>query len=170
MEPPDASDLKTRTTETMPNLAQLPKRPIFWLHVVIIVSALFLAVLIPILIITFFKEPYRPAIPFALWLLPACAIKGYLQAVDGYLKGRDKPLVGVWARFLSIFLMLGFVALVYSGMIQGPEQKLLCIPMAACLGQAISMVIISIAVIQDTIERNSDFDQKQNAGDANGRR
>lgn len=34
--------LKTKTTDTMINLVQLPKRPIFWLHVVIIVSALFL--------------------------------------------------------------------------------------------------------------------------------
>jgi len=42
MEPADAPELKTKTTEIMPNLAQLPKRPIFWLHVVIIVSALFL--------------------------------------------------------------------------------------------------------------------------------
>lgn len=126
-----------------------------------IASALFLSLLLPMLIIAFYKEPFAPAIPFALWLLPACAIKGYLQAVDGYLKGRGKPMVGVWARFLSIFLMLTFVAMVYADLIKGPEQKLLCIPMAACLGQAASMVIISTAVIRDAINRERDFGSDQ---------
>ena len=119
-----------------------------------VVSAVILAFIIPVLIVTLFEERYGPAIPFALWLLPACAIKGYLQAVDGYLKGRDKPMVGVWARFLSIFVMLGFVGLVFGGVFDGPKKKLLCIPIAAGIGQAISMVIISIAVIRDTIQRN----------------
>jgi hypothetical protein len=118
-----------------------------------IVSALILSLIIPFLIVQFFKQPFAPAIPFALWLLPACAIKGYLQAVDGYLKGRDKPMIGVWARFLSIFVMLAFVAGVYSEIIPGPSQKLLSIPMAACLGQAISMIIISAAVVRDVDER-----------------
>jgi len=122
-------------------------------------SALVLSLIIPFLIIQFYQAPFAPAIPFALWLLPACAIKGYLQAVDGYLKGRDKPMVGVRARFLSIFVMLGFVAAVYTGVISGPEQKLLSIPIAACIGQALSMIIISYAVIVDTIERERHFDQ-----------
>ena len=118
-----------------------------------IISAIVLSLLIPFLIVLFYKSDYEPAIPFALWLLPACAIKGYLQAIDGYLKGRGKPMVGVWARFLSIFVMLGFVGAVYAELIQGPEQKLLSIPMAAFLGQAISMTIISTAVVFDTGER-----------------
>ena len=49
--------------------------------------------------------------------------------------------------------MLGFVGAVYAELIQGPEQKLLSIPMAAFLGQAISMTIISTAVVFDTGER-----------------
>ena len=134
-----------------------------------IMSAIILAVLLPILILTFYKQPFAPAIPFARWLLPACAIKGYLAAVDGFLKGRDKPMIGVRARFLSIFLMLGFVGLVYGGIIPGPEQKLLSIPMAACLGQAISMVIISIAAIQDTLDRESEFVKKTIAEGNDGR-
>ncbi len=130
-----------------------------------VVSALVLSFIIPFLIIQFFKSPYAPAIPFALWLLPACAIKGYLQAVDGYLKGRGRPMVGVWARFLSIFVMLAFVGAVYAELIPGPEQRLLSIPMAACLGQAISMVIISIAVLRDTIDRESHFDRLGTEGE-----
>ena len=113
-----------------------------------IVSTFVFTVIIPYLIVWVFSDEFAGAIPFAMWLLPACAIKGYLQAVDGYLKGCGKPLIGVWARFLSIFLMLIFVWLTYS------RVGLLSIPMAACLGQAVSMVIISIAVVRHLIERN----------------
>ncbi len=120
-------------------------------------SAIVFAFLIPHLIILFYKAPYAPAIPFALWLLPASAMKGYLQAVDGYLKGRDKPMIGVWARFLSIFVMLAFVGAVYFDWVEAPAQKLLSIPMAACLGQAISLVIISAAVIRDAIEQEANY-------------
>ena len=124
-----------------------------------IVSAVVLGLLIPVLISTFFRADFSPAIPFAMWLLPACAIKGYLQAVDGYLKGRGKPMIGVWARSLSIVVMLGFVGLVYWDLIPGPENRLLSIPIAACIGQSISMLIISAAVIQDTIRREQTFGQ-----------
>jgi len=73
------------------------------------VCALVFSLILPLLIIMLYTAKFEPAIVFALWLLPACAIKGYLQAADGFLKGRDKPMIGVWARFLSIFVMLSFV-------------------------------------------------------------
>ena len=119
------------------------------------ISALILAIILPFLIVALYTNDFAAAIPFALWLLPACAIKGYLQAVDGYLKGRGKPMIGVVARFLSIFVMLGFVGLVYSDVIPF-EQKLISIPMAACIGQAISMVIITVAVIRDVLGNQTD--------------
>ena len=118
------------------------------------VCALVFALILPILIITLYGNAFAPAIQFAMWLLPACAIKGFLQAADGFLKGRDKPMVGVWARFLSIFVMLGFVGLVYADVIKF-EHKLISIPMAACIGQAISMVIITSAVIKDVLANQS---------------
>ncbi len=102
--------------------------------------------ILPQLILIFYGEAFSQAIPFAQWLLPACAIKGYLQAADGYLKGREKPQVGIYSRIASIVLMLVFVALAY------PKYELLSVPMAACVGQAFSMIVISIAVIKDTSE------------------
>jgi len=119
-----------------------------------IVCALVFALILPLLIIALYGNAFAPAIQFAMWLLPACAIKGFLQAADGFLKGRDKPMVGVWARFLSIFVMLGFVGLVYADVFAF-EQKLISIPMAACIGQAISMVIITTAVIKDVVANQS---------------
>ncbi len=122
-----------------------------------VVAAIVFALIVPFLIITLYTAAFAAAIPFALWLLPAAAIKGFLQAADGFLKGRDKPMIGVWARVLSIFVMLGFIGLVYGEVIPGPEQKLLSIPIAAFIGQAVSMVIISTAVIVDV--KNGQHDE-----------
>ena len=112
------------------------------------VATLIFALILPTLILSFYGAAYSPAIQFALWLLPASAIKGYLQAADGYLKGRNRPMIGIWSRLVSIVLMLLFVVCAY------PHWDLLSIPMAACVGQALSMVIISAAVMKDVVERN----------------
>ncbi len=111
--------------------------------IVQIAATLVFMLIIPYLIIGFYTSDYAAAIPFAMWLLPACAMKGYLQAIDGYLKGRGKPMIGVWSRVLSIFVMLVFVAVAYS------RFGLLSIPMAACVGQFVSMLLISAAVVRD---------------------
>ena len=89
----------------------------------------------------FYSSAFAAAIPFAMWLLPAAAIKGFLQAADGYLKGRGKPMIGVLARGISIFVMLGFVAVTWS------RWELLSIPMAACVGQAVAMVMIVTGIL-----------------------
>lgn len=102
-----------------------------------IASMIILSWIIPILVVVFYGEPFRPAIDFVWYLLPAFAMKGFLQAVDGYLKGAGKPIIGVWARFLSIFVMLGFVYLCYN------EMGFFSIPAAACVGQTVSTLIVT---------------------------
>ena len=113
-----------------------------------IVAMACLWLIIPWLIVLFYGEPFRPAIAFVWFLLPACAIKGFLQAVDGYLKGCGKPLIGVWARVISIFVMLVFVAVSYQ------EFGLLSIPMAAFVGQTVSMLIITGYAIRLVANQN----------------
>lgn len=108
-------------------------------------------VAIPFLIVAVFGDAYRPAIQFAMWLLPACAIKGFIQAADAYLKGREKPMIGVWSRGISIVLMLVVVWLFYD------SWGLLSIPMSACVGQAFSAIVIVTAVLLDINERNQDL-------------
>ena len=112
------------------------------------VATLVFALILPALILSFYGSAYSPAIQFALWLLPASAIKGYLQAADGYLKGRNRPMIGIWSRLVSIVLMLLFVNFAY------PFWDLLSIPMAACAGQALSMILVSAFVIKDVVQRN----------------
>ncbi|MEM9943505.1 MAG: hypothetical protein AAF939_18225 [Planctomycetota bacterium] len=115
-----------------------------------ILSSMFMVFVIPILIQLFYGPSFHPAIDFALWLIPAFAIKGFLQAADGYLKGRNRPMVGVWARTISIGLMLGFVGAVYLDWFPLFEEKIFSIPVAALLGQALSMVIITVSVVLDS--------------------
>ncbi len=104
---------------------------------------------LPFLIVLFYGEVFSPAIPFALWLAPACAIKGYLQAADGYLKGRGKPIIGVISRVASIAVMLIFVFFAFA------KWEFLSIPMAACVGQALSMIIITVAVLHDVSRKKT---------------
>jgi hypothetical protein len=114
-----------------------------------VVAALVYSMVMPFLLVTIFKPDFANSIPYALWLLPACAMKGFLQAVDGYLKGRGKPMLGVWSRVISIIVMLLFVWVSFRFSVLSDDRRWLCIPMAACAGQAVSMLIISIAVLRD---------------------
>ena len=113
-----------------------------------IIATLVLAQIVPDLIVFFYGGEYAPSIIFAQYLLPACAIKGFLQAADGYLKGCGKPMIGVVARFLSIFVMLAFVYFAHQ------RFGLVSIPMAACVGQALSMIIITTFVVLEVRRRN----------------
>lgn len=128
-----------------------------------LVSALVYSQVMPWLLVTLFGDRFSSSITFALWLLPACAIKGYLQAADGYLKGCGRPLVGVWARALSVLVMLAFVGTAFASLGGVDIQNLILIPIAAGLGQAISMVIISTVVILDVIDREKLSDKSDYA-------
>jgi O-antigen/teichoic acid export membrane protein len=106
------------------------------------ITAWLLYLILPTLILFFFGERFEPAILFAIWLLPACALKGYLQFADGFLKGRGRAYVGVIARILSVGVMLVSFAAMF-GMLD-----LYSVPAAAAVGQLCSAIIISIVVVQ----------------------
>ncbi len=112
----------------------------------------------PILIVAFYGESYRPAIPFAMWLLPACAIKGFVHAIDAYLKGRGKPGIGVGIRAVSIFVMLTVAAIFY------PSLGIIAIPISAVAGQTFSMLLIVIALVLDVRGRNRMGQFEENLG------
>ena len=111
-------------------------------------AALAFAAIIGYLIVAVYGTDYEPAIVFALWLIPVGAIKGFLQAADSYLKGRGKPLIGVWARTVSMVVMLAVVAATFSSL------GLISVPMAACVGQVISLLVIIVAILLDVHANN----------------
>ncbi len=41
---------------------------------------------------------FEPAIQFAMWLAPIAAIKGIVQGLESYLKGRGQPMITVHLR------------------------------------------------------------------------
>ncbi len=116
-----------------------------------LVTAVLYALIVDDLILFCFSDRFAASIPLVLLLLPASSIRGFLQAADGYLKGRGKPMIGIRARLISIVVMLVFTGLTWG------SWGLPAIPVAAGLGQAVSMLIIVSAIWQDcgTAENNS---------------
>jgi O-antigen/teichoic acid export membrane protein len=105
-----------------------------------VVATLIMALALDWLIGAFFGSEFLGAVPLALWLLPASAIKGLSQAADGFLKGRGLAWIGVGSRAVGIVVMLGFVAAAF------PRWHFVSIPMAACVGQTVSSVLILVAI------------------------
>lgn len=114
-----------------------------------VVSTLLLALVIDDLVVLFYSDAFAAAIPFALWLLPAAAMRGFIQVADNWLKGRGKPMVGVTARLAGIPVMLLFAALTFGSF------GLLSIPMAACVGQALALVVVVAGVLLNVDEERS---------------
>lgn len=97
--------------------------------------------LLPPLIRVVFGEEFEQAIQFALWLLPVCALKGYLQFADGFLKGRGRTMIGVWARCAAILCMLVTAGLLYS------RLNVFAIPAAALVGQLVVNTVVTFACL-----------------------
>ena len=60
-----------------------------------LISAVLFSLVIGDLILFCFSDRFAAAIPLVMLLVPAFAIKGFLQAADAFLKGRGKPMIGV---------------------------------------------------------------------------
>lgn len=107
-----------------------------------VVAAIGAYLTFPALIRLIFGTAFEPAIVFALWLLPASALRGYLQFVDAFLRARGWAKVGIRARLLSMVLMLAFVGVAFT------HWGLVSIPLGAALGQLWSSVIMTVAAIR----------------------
>ena len=94
-------------------------------------------------VVFFYGDRFEPAIEYAMWLAPASAIKGVLQGLDSYLKGRGRPLAPVRARFLAIVVMLSVAAGLYEA------YAALAIAMAALAGQVVCFLWLTSIVYSD---------------------
>lgn len=111
-------------------------------------SACILALILRPLILCVFGESFHGAVPLALALLPKFGIDGFALVAEGYLRGRGKPIVGVWSRILGAIVVAAFVLLFFE------RWQALSIPLAASAGQAVSASVIVWAVIAE-IRRNA---------------
>jgi enterobacterial common antigen flippase len=86
---------------------------------------------------------FVPAVQYAYWLAPASAIKGIVQGLDSYLKGRGRPLAPVWARVVSAAILLAATAFLY------PIYGVVAIAMASLMGQVFCLVWLSAIIYAD---------------------
>jgi O-antigen/teichoic acid export membrane protein len=108
------------------------------------------AAVIGFLILLLYGEEFRPAIPLMYALIPAISIKGFLQGVEGYLKGRGKAHLGTYARLIAAVIMLACVYALRNTF----ELEGLHIPISAGIAQCFCLFWIVTAVFIDVIERN----------------
>lgn len=104
-------------------------------------------VLIGPLVRLVYGEDFAPAIVFALWLAPVSAIKGVLQGLDSYVKGRGKPLAPIRCRIVAAAVMLA-ITFAFVG-----THGAIAIAVAALVGQVICLVWLSAIVYADVREQ-----------------
>lgn len=132
-----------------PPSVRIAIRVMFSVAIIQLISAVLYSLVIGDLILFCFSDRFVAAIPLVMLLIPAFAIKGFLQAADAFLKGRGKPMTGVRARLISIVIMLVFVAITWT------DLGMPAIPVAAGIGQGFSMLVIATAVLREC--RNTDL-------------
>jgi O-antigen/teichoic acid export membrane protein len=96
-----------------------------------------------------YGEAFAPAVVFALWLAPVSAIRGVLQGLDSYVKGRGRPLASIRCRIAAATAML-VVAWWYL-----PTDGAIAIAKAALVGQVICLVWLSAIVYADVSESSN---------------
>ncbi|MEM6472502.1 MAG: lipopolysaccharide biosynthesis protein [Planctomycetota bacterium] len=90
-----------------------------------------------------YGEAFAPAVEFAFWLAPVAAIKGVLQGLDSYVKGRGRPLVAVRCRLVAMVLMILMTALL------SPSLGPVSVAIAALIGQVVCLIWLSVIVFAD---------------------
>ncbi|MFG0290520.1 MAG: lipopolysaccharide biosynthesis protein [Rhodopirellula sp. JB044] len=107
------------------------------------VSTIAFMLLVGPLVNLVYGEEFAPAVRFALWLAPVSAIKGILQGLDSYVKGRGRPLAPIRCRIVASIVMIAVVAALL------PSQGAVAIAMAALVGQVICLIWLSAIVYTD---------------------
>jgi O-antigen/teichoic acid export membrane protein len=124
-------------------------------------TALAFMIALPTLIVIVFGESFRPAISLALALLPAYAIAGFSQVLEGYLRGRDRSMIGVWAR------VAGGGVMVVCALLLRTSMGVFSIPVGAALGNATCALWIVVVVVGDEWRRKGHGDLSLAATESN---
>ncbi len=99
-------------------------------------------------VVTFvYEERYAPAVIFAQWLAPVAAVKGILQSLDAYVRGRGMPLAGIHIRWIATIVMLGFIAATFH------TYGAVSIPMGCLVAQLVCFVWLCNLVYLDIRRR-----------------
>ena len=119
-----------------------------------VTTVLFMLLIGP-LVVLLYGGDFKPAIIFALWLAPVSAIKGVLQGLDSYLKGRGRPLAPIKARGVAMIVMVVATWVLF------PTMGTLSIAMSACLGQVVCLIWLCAIVYADVASSKQEKDQEE---------
>jgi O-antigen/teichoic acid export membrane protein len=106
-----------------------------------LVTGLMFALVIGQLIVLFYGERFAGAVPFALALIPAHAINGFTQVVEGLLRGLGNVRVGIMARVAGAVVMVMTALLLFSSF------RELSIPIAATVANGLVAVWLTTAAL-----------------------
>lgn len=90
-----------------------------------------------------YGEEFAPAVPFALWLAPIAAVKGIVQGLESYVKGRGNPLATVRIRVISAIVMLLVILGLY------PITNVFAILQGALVGQLACLAGLVLLIYHD---------------------
>ena len=93
----------------------------------------FIATVGPVVRIVYGEE-FMPAVVFAIWLAPVSAIKGIVQGLENYVKGRGRPLAAVSIRIGAAIVMLISIGILYS------RSGILSIVQGSLIGQIFCLI------------------------------
>jgi Na+-driven multidrug efflux pump len=102
-----------------------------------LITGLLFAMVIGQLIVLFYSERFAGAVPFALALIPAHAINGFTQVVEGRLRGLGNVRVGIMARIAGAVVMVMTVLLLFG------RVREMSIPVAATLANGLVAVSLT---------------------------
>ena len=99
--------------------------------------------LIGTIVVWLYGSAFAPAVRFAMWLAPVAAIKGILQGLDSYVKGRGKPLVAVRCRIVAMALMILLTWLL------SDRYGAVAVAMSALASQVLCLIWLSAIIYAD---------------------
>ena len=90
-----------------------------------------------------YGEEFAPAVPFAIWLAPIAAVKGIVQGLESYVKGRGNPLATIRIRVGSAAVMLIVTLGLY------PLTNVFAILQGALVGQIVCLAGLAALIYRD---------------------
>jgi len=102
-----------------------------------LLTGLAFALVVGQLIVLFYGARFAAAVPFALALIPAHAINGFTQVVEGHLRGLGNVRIGIAARIAAAVVMVATVALLFG------RFRELSVPIAATVANAIVAIALA---------------------------
>jgi enterobacterial common antigen flippase len=103
-------------------------------------------------ILLLYGDAFKSAIPLAMWLAPASAIKGIVQGLEGFLKGRGQPQASILCRIVAAVTMFTITLSLFN------QFNVLAVAIAALISQIVCLVWIAWLVVYELRQSSAEAD------------